>query len=367
MAGSEGLNVLEQFPEAGETAGGDAFNVAIYAIVSMLVLVGIAYLGSRVMNNRRLEDWAKSEFVQVLISAALVGGLYFLMAPESGTIIVAFNSLVPSDSFFSSFSVGEFEMSSSGCSIAGIPGETVICHAYEYLGFLSAQILVLMMMIFSINAIIDVLARLAIDIVIVEVAPLAGLSSVVQVLNSIMQSLVLLDITVQVEMMLLVFINKTALAVFLPIGVVLRSFFATRRLGGTLIALSVGLYLVFPLTIALNALAVESVVEDSLENFQVVGNFYDITQDLNMISYFSGGQSLLSPESWNGYLENYVSTASALYDVLQKLPAALMNIVSLLVVQIVFLPLLSVVLTLIAIRELALLFGGEVNLSRFEV
>jgi hypothetical protein len=363
MSGEHGL--LSEFPEAGASTGGDAFNIAIYMIVSMVVLVGIAYLLSRLMSNRKLQDWAKTEFIQVMISAALVGGLFFLMAPGSGLIVVAFNSLVPDTPDVPQFSIsGIPTVEMSTCGVYGLATDTVICYAHDYLGHLAGQILGLMGIIFSINLILDVLSKLAIDIIVVEIAPLAGLSSIVQVLNSIMQMLLFLGITVQVERALLQFIDSAALTVFLPIGVVLRSFFATRRLGGTLIALAVGLYLVFPLTIALNSVAVKQVEADSLSE---LGAFLETSKNMNLITYMSGEGDLLSAESWTTYLGNYKDSASSLIDALKSLPSIMMTMVSLLIVQIVFLPILSVMLTIIAIRELALLFGGEINLSRFEV
>lgn len=42
------------------------------------------------------------------------------------------------------------------------------------------------------------------------------------------------------------FIAQTMLEVFLPLGVIFRSFFATRKIGGFLIGASVGFYLLFP-------------------------------------------------------------------------------------------------------------------------
>jgi hypothetical protein len=363
MAGEQGL--LSEFPEAGASSGGDAFNIAIYMIVSMVVLVGIAYLFSRLMSNRKLQDWAKTEFIQVMISAALVGGLFFLMAPDSGIIVIAFNSMVPEMPEVVGFGTTGFPSTTvSTCGLYGVTPDTAICYAHDYLGQLAGQIVGLMAMIFSINLILDVLSKLAIDIIVVEISPLAGLSSVVQVLNSIMQMLLFLGITVQVERSLLQFIDSAALSVFLPIGVVLRSFFATRRLGGTLIALAVGLYLVFPLTIALNSVAVRQVAEDSVSDIQT---FLDTAESMNLIAYMSTEGDLLSAESWTTFLGNYKESAGSLVDALKSLPSIMMTMVSLLLVQIVFLPILSVMLTIIAIRELGLLFGGEINLSRFEV
>lgn len=372
MSGSPDL--LSEFPEAGVTTGGDAFNIAIYLIVSMVVIVGIAYLLAKLMSNRRLEDWAKSEFLQVLVSAALVGGLYFLMAPATGVIIIAFNSLVPDDTveipMFGSITDGSVTIqtiSADGCSAISsgkIPDETVLCYSFNYLGALSSQIGGLIYRMMLINTIMDIISKISIDVIIIEITPLSGISSIVQVFNNMIQSLIFLGMAVNVGIALLYFIAATALNIFLPIGVILRSFFATRRLGGLLIGIAVGLYLVFPLTIALNAIAVESAIPQAFTDF---AEFCDSVQALNPVTFFTEEGDLLSSESWTGYLENFETAVGGFVETMSAIPELMMSIISLLVVQIIFLPILSMVLTIIAIKELASLFGSETNMSRFEV
>ena len=88
-------DMLSQFPHPGAEAGGDAFNIAIFTLVSMLILTAIAYVIGKLLSDHRIETWAKDEFVQVMINAALVGGLFILMAPGTGLIISAFNAMVP--------------------------------------------------------------------------------------------------------------------------------------------------------------------------------------------------------------------------------------------------------------------------------
>jgi len=343
-------NLLEQLPQTPGAAGsGPAFEIAFYVMVSMVVLVGIAYLVSKALSNRRLEDWAKNEFLQVLVSAAIIGSLFFLMDPGSGIITQAFNSLKPSDMSF-------------GC-MAILPSESVLCFAYGYLQGLVDIIMFMMGTIFVVNIVLEILAKLSIDIIIVEVTPLAGLSAISAVLGTMLQSLFFLGVLTQAEQMLLVFINATALTIFLPIGAVLRTFFATRRLGGALIALAVGMYIVFPLTIALNAVAVGNMQEQALQNFTAT------TQaiiDSDPTSNF-GDNDIASADAWGSAIDGYVALANNMKALVESLPSITTTIISSLVVQVVFLPILSVILTVIAIKELAALFGAEINLAKFEV
>lgn len=363
MAADESLGLLGQFQQ-GSSGGGDVFNIATYLIVSMTVLVGIAYLLSKALNNRKLEDWAKNEFLQVLISAAMVGGIFLLMAPGTGIIILAFQSLVPEHLPVPILAVDpDFPVIAAAC-VGDMAGAKIICFAYQYLGWLSDIIVSLATNLLMINTFLDILSKIAIDVVVVEVTPLSGLSSVVQVLNSILQSLMFLGIVVEVERALLVFISKTAMQIFLPIGVVLRTFFATRKVGGTLMALAVGLYLVFPLAIALNATAVDEANTQSMENLTAL---YESAQKLSPTTAFTEPGSIVDTKAWTAYLDNFGASAKNLIDTIGSIPDMMITIMSSLVVQIVFLPLLSVMITIIAIKELASIFGGEVNLSRFEV
>lgn len=373
MAGAPDL--LSEFPEAGVNTGGDAFNIAIYTIVSMAVLVGITYLLGKAFSNRKLEDWSKSEFLQVLISAALVGGLFFLMAPGTGVVIVAFDSLIPEDisipyiagaADVSSVTPSSIPITADGCGDGPVPSGTLLCFASTYLKALSAQIgSVLVTMIVS-STVLDIISKISIDVVIVEVTPLSGLSSIVQVLNTLMQSLLFLGIAVNVGIGFLDFIGATALSLFLPIGVVLRSFFATRRIGGLLIGLAVGLYLVFPLTLAMNAVAVQSTAENS-EGLQRFMAFSAAVEEMNPLNTFSTPGALLDPGKWTEYSGDFIGGIGAFVDLMSHIPETLIAIISFLMIQIVVLPLLSIVITIIAIKELGGFFGSELNMSKFEV
>jgi len=364
-------DLLKDFPETpGSTAGGDAFQVAVYALVSMLVLVGISYLFSKIMRNRKLEDWSKDELVQVLINAALVGGLVLLFAPQSGIIVKVFDSLVPSETISIpvwNASAGN-GTSSVPVNLAVCPGVTsgsVLCFAYGYLFGLETQIVNLVGGLLITSTLLDIIAKIAIDLIIVEITPFGGLTSIVQVINASVQSLMFLGAIVGAEVALLVFIDFAALKVFLPLGVVLRCFFGTRRLGGMLIALALGTYFVFPLSIALNAIAVQGAM---LNSFDPLIKLFTTVQGVSPSSTsVFGSANPMSSDVWKDYMASSAKQSQALIDAIGAVPTVLITAISMYVVQIIFLPVLSIMITVIAIKEMAGLFGSEVNLSKFEV
>jgi len=371
-------DLLSDFPGSpGATAGGGAFAVAVYALVSMYVLAGLAYLLSKLLSNHSYDEWAKNEFIQTTISAALVGGLFLLMAPGTGIIIIAFNSLVDGadaqqipvlDSVISPLygapmpSVTLMTVSTT-CS-KSVDSGTVLCFAYNYLGLLVEQVTNLSGMLIYYNTILDIISRISIDVIIVQITPYSGISSIVQVINSAIMSLMFLGVMAAAQQALIVFCNSVALKIFLPIGVVLRCFFGTRRLGGALIAIAIGAYLIFPLTIAMNVFAVQQATADT---YAPLVNLSQSIKALNPSSQFSSVGDLESPDKWKGFLGNYTTAANSLTAYISAIPDMFIQIISILVVQIVVLPFLSVMLTVIAIKELAGLFGSEVNLGRFEV
>ena len=374
------LDVMKDFPVAAGAAGnGDAFRVAIYAIISMFVLVGIVHLFSRVLKNQKLGDWAKDEFIQAMISAAIVGSLYVLMAPQSGVIIQAFDSLIPTSTqvpVWNSVAVsGElpllassggivYEPIDSSYAACGDMTSTPLCYAYDYLALLQQSITGLSMDLLAFTSMVGILASLSVNLMVVDFAPLSGLTSVVAICNSVMQSLMFLGVVAGVEMALLVFIGATALKVFLPIGVVLRCFFATRRIGGLLMAVAIGLYIVFPLTIALNAIAMNSGPDAQLS--QDSSNFLALEGQVNHVSPFSSG-NVSSSDQLVGFATSAAAGLGPVLAGVRSVPVLSTDVLSAMVIQLVFLPVLSVMITALAIKELAGLFGSEVNLSRFEV
>jgi hypothetical protein len=378
------LDVLKDFPAAaGAVGSGDAFLVTIYAIISMFVLVGIAHLFSRILRNQKLGDWAKDEFVQAVISAAIVGSLYILMAPQSGVIIQAFDSLIPSGTqipvwnsiVVSSIGQGALPVLGGGAGIVyedvnssddacGDMANTPLCYAYDYLALLQESITGLSMDMLAFTSMVGILASLSVNLIVVDIAPLSGLTSVVTICNSVMQSMIFLGVVAGVEMALLVFIGATALNVFLPIGVVLRCFFATRRIGGLLMAVAIGLYIVFPLTIALNAIAMNSGQDAQLS--QDSSNFLALESEVDNISPFSSS-NLSSYDQLTGFATTADAGLGPVLAGVRSVPVLSTDVLSSMVVQLVFLPVLSVMITALAIKELAGLFGSEINLSRFEV
>lgn len=90
-----------------------------------------------------------------------------------------------------------------------------------------------------------------------EFQPTAGIGAVMKpaFINSL-QMISVAFIIVRAQLAILDFVTFAMLKFYLPIGIILRSFTPTRKIGGTLIGLTLGLVLVYPYLIVLNGLTI---------------------------------------------------------------------------------------------------------------
>ena len=90
-----------------------------------------------------------------------------------------------------------------------------------------------------------------------EFQPTAGIGAVMKpaFINSL-QMISVAFIIVRAQLAILDFVTFAMLKFYLPIGIIMRSFTPTRRIGGTLIGITLGLVLVYPYLIILNGLTI---------------------------------------------------------------------------------------------------------------
>jgi hypothetical protein len=154
---------------------------------------------------------------------------------------------------------------------------------------------------------------------------------------------------------------------------VLRTFYFTRRLGGAVIAIAIGFFAVFPMTYVMGAQLMDtyasggasvlfasatSAIENATVNTQYISTgTFQLTRLVNVsansISFnpFSSVTTLL-----NGFAGIFTTLISALE-----------NVVTYLTIQVIILPILSMMLTIISIRELARVLGSEISFGRFDI
>ncbi|MFH1447634.1 MAG: hypothetical protein ABIG39_02115 [Candidatus Micrarchaeota archaeon] len=221
--------------------------LALLAILISAFIVALAYMIAYLLSNQMLLAWAKSEFFQVIASAVIVGsimGVLFLMQQTIASEINAAGAAsgVPFDL-----------CDAATVSPSGIPN----CHillAHEYMQVMYDDAGELANSILVTNTVFTLLRGLSLGVELfappyfgINVVPLAGLGIPAETLTTALDAVLKIMMVMKMQQLLLNYIESTLFPVLMIMGLVLRSFFFTRKLGGLLIAIAVGLYLVYPL------------------------------------------------------------------------------------------------------------------------
>ena len=98
-----------------------------------------------------------------------------------------------------------------------------------------------------------------------------GLAPLGMVLNKLLNHLSQLIIILKTEWFLLAYLEKITMFILLPLGILLRTFPTTRKMGTMLLALSIGFVIVFPISILIGNSIYESLDPSSLlDSFSIV-------------------------------------------------------------------------------------------------
>lgn len=313
------------------------FSMSVLAISIMLSISGIALGLGYAINDKRMKEFGKSEITQSVINGALVGSLMLLFS-ENGLVQKLINSLVMQNG------------TSMSCNPL-LASNAAICFSYNYLvgpssytfmGLTNQSILTasttLLAALYGLYAILGAFSTF--------ISPILGqIRSAAQMLGA-----VAVGATVQAS--ILIFVAASAITILLPLGLVLRSFRPTRKLGGFLMALTIGLYVVLPLSYVLDATIANSYVtasnSNALSNFSAIGSSF-LSKFSNATNTASVGFAVAFSSLWN-------EISSALVGVVNFI----IERVSYLIVYVFVLPAFSLMITTVAVKELAELLGSEV-------
>ena len=202
---------------AGEFPG---VEIAVIIVTASIVLAGILIGLGKALGYKRIESFGVEELIQSIINAAIIGSfaaITDLVGVVSSTIVTP------------------------TCS-DGTVIEQLLCN----LEFLSAGMYDMFQELVKILNILGYYQTIALDFGAFAISPFANLSAVSDVLSSQLLSMNMILIIVGLNIQVAEFIGANALGLLFPVGLVLRTVFATRKVGGFLIALSIGLYLFYP-------------------------------------------------------------------------------------------------------------------------
>jgi hypothetical protein len=352
--------------------------VAVIVVTASIVLAGILVGLGRAFGFKRIELFGLEELIQSIINAAIIGSFAAIVE-----LVGVISTSVVSDT----------------CSAGN-----VIAQLSCTLGNLNDSLFSLMQGLIRLLNLIGFYQGLSLDFGSFAISPFANLASVSDALSSQLLLTNLVMMLVELNTQIALFIGQNALALLFPVGLVLRTFFATRRVGGFMIALAIGLYVFYPTFILIFPDPQPDIMNTSIivENF-TNNSFYATAPviDLNGNYAIAGKLDLLSgrcdPRDFNlstwialengtnvthstnvsntttmcdDYLlsQNWTSNVTANYQtdmsgdltlIMQKAGDSLAKSLLYSVVA----PIFSLIVTVVFVKELANILGSEIGIK----
>lgn len=332
-----------------------AYALAVDLIAIMLAVSGIVLGLGIALEERKLKDFGRTELQQALLNGAIVG---MLMLSLGGNGIV------------SALSNGIVQNAQLGATCQGFMSSNyALCFAYNYLagtGPVSVNgvsYLPLAETTFGVLAgtvgvyvALGLVGAVNLGTGIISIGLGGMINPLLSQLGYVIGALGASLVSIEAQGILLKFVSLTAMQILLPVGMVLRIAYVTRRLGGAMMAVAIGLFAVLPLTYVLNAELVAG-YSTSL-NSAAIGEF-SLNTSATASTITSTAQQIGAAN-----LTQVPGLVSSLVLPLEDFVKHALNFIAQLVIQVFFLPAFSLILTAVSIRELARLLGSEISFGR---
>lgn len=336
--------------------GNYGFSIAVYVISIMLSVAAISLGLGFALNNKKLKDFGKEEVMQSIINGILVASLILLFS-SGGIVSAAINSITSSQGISmqcqqfmannSALCLGYNYLSGQGYTINGVTHPSILSSVTQ-----------LNVLLLGINGVLGAIASVKIDLAIVSFSFAPVLTPILNQLGYLIGVLTTLSIGTLVQSALLIVISITALTLILPVGLILRSFYPTRKLGGFLIAISIGLYAILPLSYVMDASIASS-----------YSSAMNTTNATKLLSYSNTAEQKIYSIGTNASSATNSSISGIVSNISQQFSGVLndaINMVSYLIIYTFVLPAFSVLITAISIKELSALLGSETNFDLFK-
>lgn len=295
---------------------GDWVMAAGAAVLVAFLLVALAYMIGVGFRYPQVEQWARSEFWEAVLTLLMIGAVFFLAQFLSDVSY----TLAGQDHFGAAF---EYLVNTRAELLAGWASLLLAIQGFGMASGTSVSFFWFIPLIpIPPEATTWTYIRLG-----TSVSLAAGWGAIVSGLSPPLYMVYIALITNMGQDVILHFAKSDMLTVFLPLGILFRAFPLTRKIGGTIIALALALYFVFPLSLALNTYIYNLYAWPP--NTAVVGN---------------------NPPAGSGW-DLPTGTIVWLVDVLDWL--------FLWVVMILFLFILDLIITITAFRAIAEAVGGD--------
>ncbi|MEW6328755.1 MAG: hypothetical protein AB1468_01425 [Candidatus Micrarchaeota archaeon] len=248
--------------------------LALIALIIGYMLVALLIMAASFLHSPELHAYARREFVEVSVSVWFVGSIIFFVFllntliqdlatvggedymsiaqgytnRVSADILAAFGKTVKAQ-----FGIGLVQYLGGGAGFGACVGKQ--CPKPEAEGQAGAVVP-------PVIPLFPIFLGFSFSF-----APFYGLSIISNIINTGSNLLSLALFSMIGQFVLLQFISETMFKIFLPVGIVLRSFTLTRKLGATIMAVAIGAYVVYPLTLVMNSEMYSSVLQMPREEY----------------------------------------------------------------------------------------------------
>ncbi len=334
------------------------YEIGITIVSIMLAVGGIIFGLGFAFDIKKLKDFGRNELIESFINAAILGILIILFLP-GGFVTGITNSIAYGISGnFGNACAGPYNYSYAICFsegyLMGLSGVTINGHQYPSLFDLSSGSL---LAISGLYAVAGLVSSIHLSIGVASISFNSLFKPFLMQLGDIIELLTLSVFSVFLQYSVIKVISYVAIPVLLPLGMVLRTLYLTRRLGGAIMAIAISLFVVLPMSYMLDASLIQSYSQASTSQFIT-------STESSLNGLYSYNQStVLSKES----VSSIFSDASSILSSSENSILYVFREVVLIVVEVIMFPIFSVILTVISAREFARILGTEVSFSRFDV
>ena len=348
--------------------------IAVIIVTASIVLAGILIGLGRALGSKKIEHFGLEELIQSVVNAAIIGSFAAIVE-----LVGAVSSSVVLDS----------------CSAGN-----VVAQLSCTLNMVNTSTFSLFQQLVQTINLIGYYQTLSLNFGAFGVSPFANLASVSNLLSIQLLALNALMILGQLNGQITTFIGQNALGLLFPLGLVLRTLFATRKLGGFLIALAVGLFVFYPTFVLVfpNPTLAINMSVDIMQNFTTnsyyatvpiidLNDNYALAGKLDIMSercsleksafYINGTmQNLTLADNTTNpnatacdfllYGQNITKNVSVdLSGDLTIITQSNNNAISKSILYSVLAPLFSLMITIVFVKELSGILGGEISIKSF--
>lgn len=313
-----------------------------------LILAGILIGLGRALSNKKMERFGIEEFMQAVVNAAIFGAAAIILA--------------------TSVEIGK-TVQTSTCIEGAAAIDELSC-------ILDQKVAAGVFSLFQENVrLLDILGyyqTLTLDFGAFSIKPLSNMDGISSIISSQLSSMQLNLMLLNLNLQIINFISKNALELLFVSGLVFRMLFATRKLGGFLIALAFGIYLFYPAFILVFPSPQLDTALNVTRNFTMNPRYATVPiidlNDNNAIAEridVMSGRIALNASNLSGNISGNITSigtaavSSDLTLVVQANSRAIADTYNYSVIA----PLFSLLITIVFIKELGNILGGEIGIS----